>query len=44
MKYLGVVLYSGLVLKKQNVFVYDCCVVLVLVVFVFNFCVDMSVW
>ena len=43
-KYLGMVLYRGIVLKEQIVFVYDCCVVLVLVVLVFNFCVDMSVW
>ena len=44
MKYLGMVLYRGMVLKEQIVFVYDCCVVLVLVVLVSNFCVDMSVW
>ena len=29
-KYLGMVLYRGTVLKEQIVFVYDCCVVLVL--------------
>ena len=43
-KYLGMVLYGGMVLKEQIVFVYDCCVVLVLAVLVSNFCVDMSVW
>ena len=43
-KYLSVVLYSGLMLKEQIVFVYDCCVVMVLVVLVFNFCVDMSLY